>query len=825
MTAIVRSICAVPKINAAIYALLFVAGLFHSPGRAATIAGDSAADAAYNGGWTNGQNGGSGFGPWQLTVGGSGGHFVSMSSVNAGGSSGNIDDASRSWGLWSTNGVIEAVRSFSGALATGQTFSVAFDNGWINTDRSAGIALRNNAGQTLWEFYFSGGSRQYTINQYGGAVATDIPFTGDGLYLKFTLTGPTSWFVRVNAQVLGSTATFYAYDGYLLSQSDSAIAQFRTWNYEAGAGGNYDSFINKIAINSSTLLPMSGDPWLDSWSLEEVGRYARIYETTAAQSSGVSSTTWSRNSLTQAVPTYSGVQAIYSASNAVYVRSSGLGFQVMGPWYLNAAKTGDFPNFPINQHVLWRIARGATLPGAHILTALGSIGIFVDGVAMFDSRDGYVWTGTAESGNGAGYWNRDAYVNESVTFDPAYAHQEQSGTYHYHANPIALRYMLGDHVTFNTNTKVYAESSAAVSNHSPLLGWVRDGHPIYGPYAYSNPTNPASGVRRMISGFVLRNGQNGSDNLTSVGRTNIPAWAQRAYGVGADQSGPSVSATYPLGRYMEDNAYLGDLGYTKGVDFDLDEYNGRFCVTPEFPNGTYAYFVSIASNGAPVFPYNIGRQFHGATNGGSVVSIPDSVTTNFLGGPAGEESLSGVSASGDNIVMVWNSVEGGGYVVESSSNLVDWVVSASNLSASSTGAVTTYAMSGGGSAMAFQRVRRVSLAEYDSVFSGGAGGNGGIASVSPTSGTRGQTVSLTINLSATATPAVPPQNAPILSATIGTTGGTSLSHVTQYVVTGSFTIPGGAATGAQTVSVTFPGPPENPTQTITYTLTDGFTVN
>src|SRR5947207_1533507 len=83
----------------------------------------------------------------------------------------------------------------------------------------------------------------------------------------------------------------------------------------------------------------------------------------------------------------------------------------------------------------------------------------VNAVAMFDGRDGYVWTGSAESGNGTGYWNRDAFVNESVTFDPGYAHQEQTGTHHYHADPIALRYLLGDHVDFNVGTRTYSEST------------------------------------------------------------------------------------------------------------------------------------------------------------------------------------------------------------------------------------------------------------------------------------------------------------------------------------------------------------------------------
>src|SRR6185436_3238588 len=114
----------------------------------------------------------------------------------------------------------------------------------------------------------------------------------------------------------------------------------------------------------------------------------------------------------------------------------------------------------------------------------------------------------------------------------------------------------------------YSESPSTPTKHSPIVAWVRDGLPLYGPYGYSNATNPASGVRRMVSGFVLRNGQNGTQNLAVTGRTNLPPWAVRLYNVAANQViGPNVSATYPLGRYMEDEDYLGDLGFTKGVDF------------------------------------------------------------------------------------------------------------------------------------------------------------------------------------------------------------------------------------------------------------------
>ena len=68
--------------------------------------------------------------------------------------------------------------------------------------------------------------------------------------------------------------------------------------------------------------------------------------------------------------------------------------------------------------------------------------------------------------------------------------------------------------------------------------------------------------------------------------------------------GPDVSTQFPIGHYIEDYEYLGDIGLTLGSDFDLDEHNGRFCITPEFTSGTYAYFTTIDQDGIPVYPYN-----------------------------------------------------------------------------------------------------------------------------------------------------------------------------------------------------------------------------
>jgi hypothetical protein len=556
----------------------------------------------------------------------------------------------------------------------------------------------------------------------------------------------------------------------------------------------------------------AGDPRTNSWFTTYAGRYARIYTTDANKASGDAVTTWTNGALIQSLPAYSGVQAVFSSADWVYVRSTGLASYTMGPWYLDAAHTELFPNFPVNQQTLYRFPRSTAVPATKTATGGGAIGCFVDGVAMFNSWDAFYWDGTEDtSGGGVGYWNRDAYVNEGVTFDAGYAHQQNTGTYHYHADPIGLRYLLGDHVDYDEATKTYVESTNTLTAHSPILAWTADGSPLYGPYGYSNATNAGGAIRRMVSGYVIRNGQYGTSNLTANGRTTIPQWAARLFNVSPNQTGPGVSASYPLGRYMEDNDYLGDHGYTQSVDFDLDEYNGRWCVTPEFPDGVYAYFVAISSNAVPVFPYNIGRGYYGSPTGGSVSSIAETVATNFLGETNLPSSLNAPGFNNGTVTLTWSALEGGSYQVEATTNLFTWTVLVSGLSPNQeTG---SYADSTSLDRR-FYRVSRTSVANFESAEPTtavtGAVAPGGSAS-------RGSTVTVAITLPST--PPWPPANAPISSATLGGITGTSVSDATQGTVIATFAIPSNATPGAQNVVVTFksPGP--------AYTLTGGFTIN
>jgi hypothetical protein len=566
---------------------------------------------------------------------------------------------------------------------------------------------------------------------------------------------------------------------------------------------------------------VQADAQLTSWFTTNSGKYARVYLTTAEADAQTSFTTWSNSSISQSLPAYAGVQEVDYSTNWVYVRCSGLGFHFMGPWYLDSQKTQIFPNLPLNTKTFYRIPRTPTNQVATNVNGGGPIGRFVDGVAMYNSWDAYTWnvTSNADVQNFTGYWNRDAYVNEGPSFDPSNAHQDQSGTYHYHVNPPGIRYLLGDSVSYNPATNGYYENPTNL-HHSPILAWVADGHPLYGPYGYSSASNASSGIPRMVSGYVLRNGQNGTDNLTSTGRTHMPAWADLFYnltGSATNQAGPNVSTSYPLGRYMEDNAHLGDVGKTQGVDFDLDQYNGRWCYTPEFPTGTYAYFVSISSNGIPVFPYNIGRAYKGNPVGGSVTALPETVTTNYLGGPNAPLQLNtpARNATNNTVTLTWSSIEGGTYQILSSTNLTNWTAQTTNIASQG---IATQTNISSAAPVQFYTTEITALSNYDSVVSPGVG----IASVSPTSGSRGTTVTLTINLESSANP--PPSSAPINSVTVGTITGTNNVHVSSTEVTSGIYIPTNAATGTVTVTLVFPGPPDDPSNVLTYTLNNGFTI-
>jgi uncharacterized protein (TIGR03437 family) len=216
--------------------------------------------------------------------------------------------------------------------------------------------------------------------------------------------------------------------------------------------------------------------------------------------------------------------------------------------------------------------------------------------------------------SGDGIWLRDAYFGERDTFDACLAHQPGQGQHHNHVQPICLRAQLGDNLEAVASNRTGAtwRELAAGWKHSPILGWSLDGYPIYGPYGYSDPKNAASPIKRIKTSFRLR---------TITRRDSLPEWALSHHsGVSqqltAAQQGPPINDRFPLGRYIEDYEFVTGLG-------DLDQFNGRTTITPEYPNGTYAYFVTIHDDGSPAFPYILGLQYFGVVRTGAVTVPAD----------------------------------------------------------------------------------------------------------------------------------------------------------------------------------------------------------
>jgi hypothetical protein len=308
------------------------------------------------------------------------------------------------------------------------------------------------------------------------------------------------------------------------------------------------------------------------------------------------------------------VQLVQYSDNWVYVTATGIPSYTTGPFL-----DGN-PSLATNQNAIFKITRNPLPPvGAADNTTGGNIGIFINGVALFDYRDGVAWNPMANAlcggpgnppcpgGPGAAMdWNRDAIPAERAGFDCAKGHPAM-GNYHHHQNPSAFDLdlvVISDICSIYDADGLYVIDSTA---HSPLIGFAYDGYPIYGAYGYANEDG-TGGIVRMKSGYVLRE---------MIERTTGPNGQ-------SVQAGPPVSATYPLGYFREDYRFDAALASAPNV---LDEHNGRFCVTPEYPLGMYCYFATVDENWNSTYPYVVGPQFYGDNTGSRVNSITEATQT------------------------------------------------------------------------------------------------------------------------------------------------------------------------------------------------------
>ncbi len=303
------------------------------------------------------------------------------------------------------------------------------------------------------------------------------------------------------------------------------------------------------------------------------------------------------------------VQTVQYDANWVYVSATGIPAYITGPF-----QDGN-PSLATAQNKIFKFPLNPTQnTGTPTATTGGNIGVFKNGVALFDYRDGVAWNNSTSAlcggpgnppcpggPNATQAWNRDAVPAEKLGFDCAKAHPAM-GNYHHHQNPSAFNL---DLTVLSTVCDTYPSDGLYAINssqHSPLLGFAYDGFPIYGAYAYTN-TDGSGGISRMKSSYQLKN---------QTTRTNGPAVNQV---IGTQ--------TFFNGYFREDYEYIAhpnDPTY-------LDEHNGRFCQTPEYPNGIYCYFTTVDANHNSAYPYVVGPTFYGNKTATTVTTVPSNAVT------------------------------------------------------------------------------------------------------------------------------------------------------------------------------------------------------
>ena len=318
-------------------------------------------------------------------------------------------------------------------------------------------------------------------------------------------------------------------------------------------------------------------------------------------------------------------QKVEYSTDFVYVTTHGIPAYPTGPFL-----DGN-PSQASDQDAIYKIPLSPQEnTGTPINTTGGNIGIFINGVSLFDYRDGVAWNPNTNAlcggpGNdpcpggpmAQNDWNRDAIPAEMEGFDCSKAHPAM-GNYHHHQNPSAFKLdlnVVSDICNLYDADGLYAINA---SEHSPLIGFAYDGFPIYGAYGFKN-ADGTGGIERIKSSYQLK-------NITT--RTNGPD-VDEVITVGGMNGGMQ---TLFLGYFREDYEFVAQTG----EDY-LDEHNGRFCVTPEYPNGTYAYFATVDENWNSAYPYVVGPTFYGVASNRKVTAV-DETTTVYTGSVAISEA-------------------------------------------------------------------------------------------------------------------------------------------------------------------------------------------
>tara|TARA_B100000902_G_scaffold77974_1_gene82730 strand:- start:6835 stop:11790 length:4956 start_codon:yes stop_codon:yes gene_type:complete len=292
--------------------------------------------------------------------------------------------------------------------------------------------------------------------------------------------------------------------------------------------------------------------------------------------------------------TYASATSIYFSGSNLIVTSDGDPYPAKaGGALINDGVTSRgafFNNFQIeDQDYNFQIQyRGGTNTFSPEAANTGFLGVFANGVVLsppgasgeaiglYAAPSGFVYNRSHFSS----YFNMDdcaGYVN----IDRQYAYY----------NGKFLKRCWDDAKVYNSNpyysgSNYYGDYYRHEDGHSKILGFAFDGYPIYGPFGYESVGDSNSNCALMISSYITKT----TDDHRPV-----------------DHKYTNAISVNDINYNLTAGAYLEDFEYAEGSGL-LDQYNGRYAVTPEYPQGTYAYYLTFTSSGliVPAYPYAIG---------------------------------------------------------------------------------------------------------------------------------------------------------------------------------------------------------------------------
>ena len=184
----------------------------------------------------------------------------------------------------------------------------------------------------------------------------------------------------------------------------------------------------------------------------------------------------------------------------------------------------------------------------------GAVAVAINGVPIFGPEDGPGGDAVAAE---HGAYNED---RQPIELGICHGHAAQGGTYHYHADANCMHWHPAEGESIEND---YDESTIQAvaqntydGNHSKVIGVAFDGYPIYGFWGYDSQMN----IVEMKSSYELKDGETGYNGID-------------------------------------------DYKYTEGLGH-LDQCNGHFGPTPDFPQGIYHYHTTMQNgDGDMGFPY------------------------------------------------------------------------------------------------------------------------------------------------------------------------------------------------------------------------------